>query len=547
MNAVARASAPSASTYRGSPSSCGIDASAAESSSSARCPSRPGRHEASSYPIAARSRSRGSPASASCSYRVRARDVSAARSQSPAARSRSSARSSPSGEIPAARSKSRPAVLVGVPILGELGGPDQVGHRTIAEPERAGGRVVVGEALDEPRCRGEVRFERLRNARMRAQHVSARDVVDDRLPRDGVREPVAIARLARRLDEAGAHRGIHRLERDIDGCLADADHLAQVDLLAEHRGELEHRPLRRVERRDAGSHHVADGVGQLDDALAAPPLGLDDRTPHRPQEERIAARELAEHLGRLASAFARDAGADRDVVGDLVSRERGEFDPQHPAEPGERRERIRKRVRPVRRSVPKGSEEQQAILRRPLDHPAEQPDRRWSRPVQVVEHQHHGPRRGRGAQHVDHRAEHRAPGRSIDLRHPDPFARALVRAARPTSSRMHPLHPPGTPEAARGAARRTARTGHRVSSMHVPMSTAAPLALSRVQTSLTSRDLPEPGSPLTKTARPAPPTASAHAASSAATSSCRATNGGCPDVVHPAGSAGADHSPICSP
>ena len=69
--------------------------------------------------------------------------------------------------------------------------------------------------------------------------------VDDRLPCDGVREAVDDRRPPRRLDEAGAHRGIHRRERDVDGCLADADHLAEVDLLAEHCGELEHRPLRR--------------------------------------------------------------------------------------------------------------------------------------------------------------------------------------------------------------------------------------------------------------------------------------------------------------
>ena len=147
-----------------------------------------------------------------------------------------------------------------------------------------------------------------------------------------------------------------------------------------------------------------------------------------------------------------------------------------PLQPRERRERIRERVRPVGRSVPKGAEEQHPRRRRsPSTTRLEQSHRRRPRPVQVVERQHHAARRRRGAQHVDHRGEHALLADRSVRGILTPFARARVRAGRPTPAS----------DGIRSPARRNAGSSTRSGSsngsngapsswMHAPTSTAAP-------------------------------------------------------------------------
>jgi len=211
---------------------------------------------------------------------------------------------------------------------------------------------------------------------------------------------------------------------------------------------------------------------------------------------------------------------------------------------------LREGVRGVGRGVAVGGQDEQREVRGPFHEVAQGPQARLTGPVEVLQDEDDGTAGGGGGQGGADRSESR--NRQVDLRRlPDvtPVVRTRISRAASAAGTW-----PGS--GSRNSPASTTRSSSRIgatsgsngwprSAVHSPTRTGTPWACRVAATSMTSRDLPAPGSAETSTSCLAPCPTASQTRSSRSSSARRPTQGGRSTLqVHCAGRSGGVHPGI---
>ena len=293
------------------------------------------------------------------------------------------------------------AEVRGRPFVGQLLGRVLAGaHPVLDRLVEVVARAGVGEVMREL---GEVRLEvaavDLLDRRTGApvhEHAARRGdravqgVADQR-----VRERVAPGCRVDLLDHARANRGLQAVEQLVLGLRAQERQDVQLELAAEDRRGHEQAVRRGAEAADALGDDVLHALGHREPAARVRPrLGADrarlrEVAQHLDDEERVAFGSLVDDPAQLRRRVVARENADELRHGRRV--EGLERVTEHPALAPELGQHLCQRMLDVELGLPVGAEHQETGLARIASQVLQQQQGRLVGPMQVVEHEHHGP------------------------------------------------------------------------------------------------------------------------------------------------------------